>query len=168
MSATSFRHFVIERVSDAARHRLLQIEQPADLMPEAVAPDVRAVLDIDQLCVYLNERPHPLHRALKGIPNVQISPNVTGIGRLSFVGKSGARSNNPRPPKPGKIRRKIISYCIRKIVIRSIAADIFEREHDDRIGSGYDNIFAIDQQSRARCEQDCSDGRGYRYTDPVS
>src|SRR6476659_9519611 len=114
MSATSFRHFVIERISDAARHRLLQIEQAAGVMLEAIAPDVRAVLGIDQLCVYLNERPRPLHRALKGIPNVQLSPNLTGIDRLSFVGKSSARSDDPRPSKPGKIRRKISSYCIRK------------------------------------------------------
>src|SRR5205085_1972311 len=88
-----FNKLYIQRRSDAAGYRVLEVQQGTAFAGKAICPDMRAALGIDQLRIDLHCRTEPPYAPLQEIANATFPTDLPCIYRLSLVGQRSCAGN---------------------------------------------------------------------------
>jgi hypothetical protein len=129
-----FCHLVIQRSSDSLQQFVLQVEQAAGFVREAIGPEVGTAFGVDQLCIHLDRQTGALYAPFKGIADLELPADLARVRRLALVHERRSGGDHPGAPQPGKLGGQVVSDCVGQIIIGRVPVDVLERQHDDRIG----------------------------------
>jgi hypothetical protein len=91
-----------------------------------------AGFDIDQLHVDAQPAAAALHAAFQHVAHIEIPADLLQIGGLALVGERGAAPDHESAGDARQIGGQAFGDAVGEIFLLGIAADIGEREHDDR------------------------------------
>ena len=72
------------------------------------------------------------HAAFEHIPHAEFPPDLLHVDRLALVGESGIAGDDEAVEQMRQIGRQIIGDAVGEIVLLLVAAQVLERQHDDR------------------------------------
>src|SRR5258708_18789782 len=93
---------------------------------------MRAGLRVDELGVDPDAARAALYAALHHIAHAEFAADLPGIARLVAIGEGGIARDHAGPGQPREVRRKALGDAVDEIILRLVAAEIGERQHDDR------------------------------------
>ena len=87
---------------------------------------------LDQLHVDPREAAGLLDAAFHHVPHAQYVADLARARGISFVGYGGGAGDHEHSRDVRQMRRKVVGDRLRHRNVFRIAADVFERQHDDR------------------------------------
>jgi len=93
---------------------------------------MRTALGINELRINANSRAHRLNAALKSISDAELAADLTDVERLIFVSPGGTARDYEDTRKARKVRRQCLGDAINQSLVRHAAADVEERQNDQR------------------------------------
>ena len=123
---------------DQSRHDLiLQLEEVGHVLLEAVGPKVCPGLGVDELRVHAHPVLVALHGAFENVANAELLADLLGVDALAFESESGIAGDDETALDPRKFSREVLRDAVGEIVLRRIAGEIGERQHDEREMRGF-------------------------------
>ena len=122
----------LKLIGEARDNLVLHVEQVGDRLVEALRPQVRAALGVDELDVDAHALAAALNAAFERIAHVELAADLLRVDRLALVGESGAAADHEGPAHARKIGGQALRHPVDEIVLLGPAADVGERQHDDR------------------------------------
>ena len=91
-----------------------------------------ACFGVDELHVDAHAVSAALNAALEDIADVQFAPDRLHVERLAFVGESRIAGDHERAANAREIGRQALGDPVDEMLLLRVAADIGERQDDDR------------------------------------
>src|SRR5690349_3754221 len=124
--------FDAERVREPACDLVLQREEVPRVAIEALRPQMRIALSIDQLSVYADPVTGPPDATFHYIAHTQLTANLPRVNPLSLVGESGVARNHQHAWEPRKISREVLGDPVCEILLLAVVAEVGKGQDDDR------------------------------------
>ena len=110
---------------------VLHVEEVGHGLIEALGPEMRAGLRVDELDVDAQPIAGALNAALQHIPHVQLAPDLLQIDMFSLVGEGSVAPDHERAGDAREIGGQALRHAIDEIFLLWIAAEIGEgQDHD--------------------------------------
>ena len=110
----------------------MHVEEVGDRLVEPLGPEMIAALGVDQLHVDAHAISAALDAAFEHVADVELAPDLFEIDRLALVGEGGVAADHEHAAHARKVGRQALGDAVDEIVLLGIAADIGERQNDDR------------------------------------
>ena len=110
----------------------LHIEEVGQGLIETLGPEMIACFGVDKLDIDAEAVPAALNAAFEDIADVQFAADLLQIDGLALVGEGGVAPDHDRASYPRKIGRQALRDPVDEMLLLRIAADIGERQDDDR------------------------------------
>src|SRR5271166_1046398 len=91
---------------------------------------------VDELHVEAHAVSAALNAALEDIADVQLAPDRLHVERLAFVGERRIAGDHDGAPYPREVGREALRDPVDEMLLLRIAANIGERQDDDREARG--------------------------------
>ena len=121
-----------ERVREPRDDFVLHVEEIGHRLVEPLRPEMVAALGVDELDIDAHPGAGALNAALEDIANVQLAPDLLQIDALALVGESRVAPDHEGAGDARQIGGQALGDAIDEIVLLRVAADIGERQDDDR------------------------------------
>jgi hypothetical protein len=99
----------VDGTGQSGRDLVLHVEKVAALFVEALGPQMRPALGIDELGI----EPHPLarvlHAAFEHVPHAELATDLAGVDRLAFVRERGVARDRK---DTGTAREAVVSVSV--------------------------------------------------------
>ena len=122
----------VQRDRYSAGDLVLQREQIAGVAVEAVGPQMRVGLGIDQLGAYSHPIAGSPDAPLQHIARTQLVADLLCVGRPVPIGERGVPRNDGHDGKPGQIGRQVFGDTVGEILLFAVVAQIDEGQDHDR------------------------------------
>ena len=122
----------VERARQARDDFVLHVEEVGQGLVEPLGPEMIARFGVDQLDVDAHAVSAALDAALEHIADVQLAPDLLQIDGLALVSEGRVAPDHERAANARKIGRQALGDPVDEMLLLRIAADIGERQHDDR------------------------------------
>ena len=87
---------------------------------------------VDELHVDAHAAAAALDAAFENIADVQLAADLLQVDRLALVGEGGVAPDHERAPNAREVGRQALRHPIDEMLLLRVAADIGERQDDDR------------------------------------
>ena len=121
-----------EPIGEAGDDLVLHVEEIGDGLVEALGPEVRAGLGVDQLHVDAHAVSAALHAAFEHIAHVELAADLLQVDGLALVGEGGVAADDEGAGNAREVGRQALGHAVDEIFLLRIAADIGEGQHDER------------------------------------
>ena len=111
---------------------ILQLEEVRDFLLEAVGPEMRAGLRIDELRIYAHPVLVALDRTFEHIAHTKLLADFLGVGILPLEGEGGVAGDDEAVADAREVRGEVLRDAVGEIVLRWVARKICEGQHDER------------------------------------
>ena len=122
----------VERARQPRDDFVLHVEEIGERLVEPLGPEMIAGFGVDELHVDAHAVSAALNAALEHIADVQLAADLLQIDGLALVGEGGVAPDHERAANPRKIGRQALRDAVDEILLLRVAADIGERQDDDR------------------------------------
>ncbi len=122
----------VERTRQAGDDFVLHVEEIGERLVEPLGPEMTAGLGVDELHVDAHAVSAALNAALEDIADVQLAPDLLQIDGLALVSEGGVAPDHERAANARKIGRQALRDPVDEMLLLRVAADIGERQDDDR------------------------------------
>ena len=112
--------------------RILRLQQIGAGRVELFGPEVRAAPGVDELGVDPRPIAARLHRAFENIAHAQILADRLGVDRLALEGHRRVARDDEGIAEARETGGQSVGQGVDEVVLPRIAAQIGERQHDDR------------------------------------
>ena len=119
-------------VGQSRHHLILQLEEIGHVLLEPVGPQMRARFGVDELRVDAHPVLIALHRAFEHIANAELLADLLGVDALALEGEGRVAGDDEAALDARKLGREVLGDAVGEIVLRRIAGEIGEGQHDDR------------------------------------
>ena len=143
------RELIAQRVREAPNDFVLHVEEIGKRLVEPLRPKMTAGLGVDELHVDAHAIPAALNAALEDVPDIQVAADGLHVERLALVSEGRIAGDHDGAPDTREIGRQTFRDPVDEVLLFGVAADIGERQDDDR------------ETRRARLFRRC-DRRGFR------
>ena len=86
----------------------------------------------DELRVDLDRLAEAAHAAFQKIAHAELAADFLGVDRLALVGEGGVAGDDEGVGQLREVGRQIVGDSVGEILLLRIAAEVLERQHDDR------------------------------------
>ncbi len=122
----------LDDAGDTGRHPILQVEYVFHRTVEAVGPEMRAGLRLDQL----GGDPHPIaalpHAAFEHIAHAEVAADLLHIDRLTLVGKGRVAGDDEQPADAREGGDDLLDHAVGEIFLLGVARQVLKRQDSDR------------------------------------
>jgi hypothetical protein len=129
-AADIFHELYIERAGETADDLVLCLREVGAIGVEAIRPDMRAALRIDELNVYSNLVGRPADAAFEDVPDTKLPANLSRIGGFALKGEGRVASDHKASGNPRQIRCQIVGDAVGEIFLIGIAGQVRKGEDD--------------------------------------
>ena len=116
-----------ERPHDAVRHAILQLEQVVDPALEALGPQMRGSLRIDQLARDADPAAGPAHAAFEDVARPEVAADLLHVDRPALVGEGRVARDDEQVAVVRQGRDDLVDHPVGEIVLLRIGAQVLER-----------------------------------------
>ncbi len=149
---------------------VLNLQDRAARGVEALGPELASIARVDQPDVDAHPLPIHDHAAFEQIAHVELTSDLPRVGAAALVRKGGvARDDGGSGQGTGEIADEAVGDPIGHVVLLAVAAEIDERQHDDR-GHGHRARFRRSRIGSGRSQVSgigCDLQRGRRQQPPA-
>ena len=124
--------FGVQRARQPRDDFVLHVEEIGERLVEPLGPEMIAGLGVDQLHIDAHAVSAALDAAFQHIADVQLAADLLQIDGLALVGEGGVAPDHERAANARKIGRQALRDPVDEMLLLRAAADIGERQHDDR------------------------------------
>ena len=123
--------FVAQAVGQSRHHLILQLEQVGHVLLEAVGPEMRARLRVDQLRVDAHAGSVALHRAFEHVAHVELLADLLGVEALALEGEGGVARDDEAVADARQVGGEVFGDAVGEIILGRIAGEVGEGQHHD-------------------------------------
>src|SRR6516162_8942606 len=116
--------FMPEPVREAGDDLVLHVEEIGDQLIEALSPEMRAGLGLNQLDIDAHTISRSLDTAFEHIAHVEFASDLLEINRLALVCEGCAAPDDERAGYAREVGRQALGHAIDEIVLLRIVTDI--------------------------------------------
>ena len=116
---------------------------------------MRAGFRVDELGVDAHPVLVALHRAFEHIAHAELLADRLGVDALALVGEGGVAGDDEAVADARQVGRQVLGDAVGEIVLRRIAGEVRERQHDHREMLGLGRSGGVRGDGRRRV---CRDG----------
>ena len=120
-SASALTSSIAQAIGQSRDHLILQLEQVGDVFLEAVGPEMRAGVRIDELGVDAHAVLVALHRAFEHIAHAELLADILGVDVLALEGEGGVAGDHEAVADARQVGRQILRNAVGEIVLGGIA-----------------------------------------------
>jgi hypothetical protein len=124
--------FEVKRDRYSARDLVLQRKQIARVAVQAVGPQMRVGLGIDQLGAHTDPVARPLDAPFQHIAHSQLAPDLPCISRSVPISERGIARDHGHLREPRQVGRQVLGDSVGKILLLAVVAQIDEGQDHDR------------------------------------
>ena len=122
----------VQRARQPRDDFVLHVEEIGERLVEPLGPEMVAGLGVDELHVDAHAVSAALDAAFEDIADVQLAADLFQIDGFALVGEGGVAPDHERAANARKIGRQALGDPVDEMLLLRIAADIGERQDDDR------------------------------------
>ena len=122
----------VKRACQARDDFVLHVEEIGQGLVEPLGPEMVAGFGVDELHVDTHAISAALNAALEDITDVQLAPDLLQVDGFALVGECGVAPDHERASNTRKIGRQALRDPVDEMLLLRVAADIGERQNDDR------------------------------------
>jgi len=130
---------------------VLKFEHVFERAIEAVGPEMRSSLGVNQLRGDAHPVPALADRAFEDIADAEFAADLLHVDRLALVGEGRIPGDDEEPANTGEGRNDLLDHPVDEIFLLRVAAHVGERQHRDRrlVGRGGPELTCVDAEPAA-------------------
>src|SRR5262249_61591663 len=114
----------VERECDSTGDLVLQSEQIADVVIEAVGPQIGPSVCIDQLGVGAHLLTRAPYAPFQCVAHAELATDLFNVNRSALIGKGGATSDDEAPRDPRQVGRQVVRDAVCKVFSVDVLIEI--------------------------------------------
>ena len=122
----------VQRAREPRDDFILHVEEIGQGLIEPLGPEMIARFGVDELHVDAHAVSAALNAALQHIADVQLAPDLLHVDGLALVGERRVARDHDRASYPREVGREAFRDPVDEMLLLRVAADIGERQDDDR------------------------------------
>jgi hypothetical protein len=130
--ALGLKELHAERVGDAGDGLDLQGAELPALALEPVRPDMRAGLGRNELRVDRDRLADAPHAPFERVAHVEVAAELLCVDRLALIGERGLVRDHEAAGQMREVGGEIVGEAVGEIILLGVAAEVGERQDDDR------------------------------------
>ena len=122
--------FGLKLVRQPCDDLVLHAEEVGQGLVEALGPEMRSGLGLDQLHVDAHAASAALHAAFEDVAHVELAPDLFEIDGPALVGEGRAPADDERARDAREVGGQALGDAVDEILLLGIAADVGEGQDD--------------------------------------